>query len=181
MGRLSGASGGISMPSTMTHHHLILWDPARLDIIAHRFAPVARTAGQQGWMASTATPCSASKRSCCPGWEQAIELMQLHPARLLGQAGARLPLVRHRGSIWPAIPNTVTCSGPSPSPAACRQRPKDLLVSFYRQHFAPALAPRPSCRPLSRHADAVRGHDYGTTSRCSKAGLDNSGLPFPTL
>ena len=58
---------------------------------------------------------------------------------------------------------------------------KDLLVSFYRQHFAPALALAPSRRPYPATPTLFEGRDYGDDLKVLKAGLDNLGCAIPTL
>ncbi|MGL5373777.1 MAG: lysophospholipid acyltransferase family protein, partial [Aeromonas veronii] len=130
------------------YHHLILWDPARLDIIgAYRFAPVAELLASKGKDGLYSHTLFGFEDKLLPRLEQAIELGRsfIQPAYWgkrgldylwfgIGAYLARYP--RYRYLFGP-----VSLSGSLP-PAA-----KDLLVSFYRQHFAPELALAPSRRP----------------------------------
>ncbi|MCR6555006.1 GNAT family N-acetyltransferase, partial [Aeromonas sp. CPF2-S1] len=116
-----------------------------------------------------------------PRLEQAIELGRsfIQPAYWgkrgldylwfgIGAYLARYPQYRY-------LFGPVTLSGSLP-PAA-----KDLLVSFYRQHFAPALALAPSRRPYPATPTLFEGRDYGDDLKVLKAGLDNLGCAIPTL
>lgn len=124
------------------YHHLILWDPARLEIIgAYRFAPVAELIASKG-----------------------LDYLWFG----IGAYLARYPHYRY-------LFGPVSLSGGLP-PAA-----KDLLVSFYRQHFAPALALAPSRRPYPQTQLLFKGEDYGADLKHLKARLDNLGCAIPTL
>ena len=88
------------------YHHLILWDPARLDIIgAYRFAPVAELLARKGVSGLYSHTLFGFEERLLPRLEQAIELGRsfIQPA-YWGQAGARLSLVRHRRLSGPLSP-----------------------------------------------------------------------------
>lgn len=164
------------------YHHLILWDPARLDIIgAYRFAPVAELLGSKGKDGLYSHTLFGFEDKLLPRLEQAIELGRsfIQPAYWgkrgldylwfgIGAYLARYP--RYRYLFGP-----VSLSGSLP-PAA-----KDLLVSFYRQHFAPELALAPSRRPYPETQPLFEGVDYGADLKALKARLDNLGCAIPTL
>lgn len=164
------------------YHHLILWDPARLDIIgAYRFAPVAELLASKGKDGLYSHTLFGFEDKLLPRLEQAIELGRsfIQPAYWgkrgldylwfgIGAYLARYP--RYRYLFGP-----VSLSGSLP-PAA-----KDLLVSFYRQHFAPELALAPSRRPYPETQPLFEGMDYGADLKTLKARLDNLGCAIPTL
>ncbi|WP_457936728.1 lysophospholipid acyltransferase family protein [Aeromonas veronii] len=164
------------------YHHLILWDPARLDIIgAYRFAPVAELLASKGKDGLYSHTLFGFEDKLLPRLEQAIELGRsfIQPAYWgkrgldylwfgIGAYLARYP--RYRYLFGP-----VSLSGSLP-PAA-----KDLLVSFYRQHFAPELALAPSRRPYPETQPLFEGLDYGADLKALKARLDNLGCAIPTL
>ncbi|MBL0615910.1 lysophospholipid acyltransferase family protein [Aeromonas veronii] len=164
------------------YHHLILWDPARLDIIgAYRFAPVAELLASKGKDGLYSHTLFGFEDKLLPRLEQAIELGRsfIQPAYWgkrgldylwfgIGAYLARYP--RYRYLFGP-----VSLSGSLP-PAA-----KDLLVSFYRQHFAPELALAPSRRPYPETQPLFEGVDYGADLKALKARLDNLGCAIPTL
>ncbi|MDX7845295.1 GNAT family N-acyltransferase [Aeromonas caviae] len=164
------------------YHHLILWDPARLDIIgAYRFAPVAERLASKGLDGLYSHTLFGFEEKLLPRLEQAIELGRsfIQPAYWgkrgldylwfgIGAYLARYPQYRY-------LFGPVTLSGSLP-PAA-----KDLLVSFYRQHFAPTLALAPSRRPYPATPTLFEGRDYGDDLKVLKAGLDNLGCAIPTL
>ncbi|TNI14473.1 lysophospholipid acyltransferase family protein [Aeromonas veronii] len=164
------------------YHHLILWDPARLDIIgAYRFAPVAEQLASKGKDGLYSHTLFGFEDKLLPRLEQAIELGRsfIQPAYWgkrgldylwfgIGAYLARYP--RYRYLFGP-----VSLSGSLP-PAA-----KDLLVSFYRQHFAPELALAPSRRPYPETQPLFEGLDYGADLKALKARLDNLGCAIPTL
>ncbi|MCS3832895.1 putative hemolysin [Aeromonas veronii] len=164
------------------YHHLILWDPARLDIIgAYRFAPVAELLASKGKDGLYSHTLFGFEDKLLPRLEQAIELGRsfIQPAYWgkrgldylwfgIGAYLARYP--RYRYLFGP-----VSLSGSLP-PAA-----KDLLVSFYRQHFAPELALAPSRRPYPETQPLFEGGDYGADLKALKARLDNLGCAIPTL
>ncbi|WP_323885346.1 bifunctional ornithine lipid synthase OlsF [Aeromonas allosaccharophila] len=164
------------------YHHLILWDPARLDIIgAYRFAPVAELLASKGKDGLYSHTLFGFEEKLLPRLEQAIELGRsfIQPAYWgkrgldylwfgIGAYLARYP--RYRYLFGP-----VSLSGSLPPPA------KDLLVSFYRQHFAPELALAPSRRPYPETQPLFEGVDYGADLKALKARLDNLGCAIPTL
>lgn len=164
------------------YHHLILWDPARLDIIgAYRFAPVAELLARKGVSGLYSHTLFGFEERLLPRLEQAIELGRsfIQPAYWgkrgldylwfgIGAYLARYPQYRY-------LFGPVTLSGSLP-PAA-----KDLLVGFYRQHFAPELALAPSRRPYPETASLFEGHDYGSDLKALKARLDHLGCAIPTL
>ena len=159
------------------YHHLILWDPARLEIVgAYRFAPVAERLASQGWMASTAHTLFGFEEKLLPRLEQAIELGRsfIQPA-YWGKRGLDY-LWFGIGAYLARYPSTATCSGREPlrRPAA---GDGDLLVGFYRQHFAPSW-------PSPRHAAPIPETppcSGGTTGPISgaQAGLDHLGCAIP--
>ncbi len=138
------------------YHHLILWDPARLEIIgAYRFAPVAELLASKGLDGLYSHTLFGFEEKLLPRLELAIELGRsfIQPAYWgkrgldylwfgIGAYLARYP--RYRYLFGP-----VSLSGSLPVAA------KDLLVSFYRQHFAPELALAPLPPPLPRHTAVV--------------------------
>ncbi|HHQ4525778.1 TPA: lysophospholipid acyltransferase family protein [Aeromonas veronii] len=164
------------------YHHLILWDPARLDIIgAYRFAPVAELLASKGKDGLYSHTLFGFEDKLLPRLEQAIELGRsfIQPAYWgkrgldylwfgIGAYLARYP--RYRYLFGP-----VSLSGSLPLAA------KDLLVSFYRQHFAPELALAPSRRPYPETQPLFEGVDYGADLKALKARLDNLGCAIPTL
>jgi putative hemolysin len=164
------------------YHHLILWDPARLEIIgAYRFAPVAELLASKGKDGLYSHTLFGFEDKLLPRLEQAIELGRsfIQPAYWgkrgldylwfgIGAYLARYPQYRY-------LFGPVSLSGSLP-PAA-----KDLLVSFYRQHFAPELALAPSRRPYPETQPLFAGLDYGTDLQELKARLDNLGCAIPTL
>ncbi|WP_204483008.1 lysophospholipid acyltransferase family protein, partial [Aeromonas veronii] len=164
------------------YHHLILWDPARLDIIgAYRFAPVAELLASKGKDGLYSHTLFGFEDKLLPRLEQAIELGRsfIQPAYWgkrgldylwfgIGAYLARYP--RYRYLFGP-----VSLSGSLPPVA------KDLLVSFYRQHFAPELALAPSRRPYPETQPLFEGVDYGADLKALKARLDNLGCAIPTL
>lgn len=164
------------------YHHLILWDPARLEIVgAYRFAPVAERLASQGLDGLYSHTLFGFEEKLLPRLEQAIELGRsfIQPAYWgkrgldylwfgIGAYLARYPQYRY-------LFGPVSLSGSLP-PAA-----KDLLVGFYRQHFAPELALAPSRRPYPETPPLFEGRDYGTDLKALKAGLDHLGCAIPTL
>ncbi|UCA12846.1 lysophospholipid acyltransferase family protein [Aeromonas enteropelogenes] len=164
------------------YYHLILWDPARLDIIgAYRFAPVAELLASKGLGGLYSHTLFGFEEKLLPRLEQAIELGRsfIQPAYWgkrgldylwfgIGAYLARYPDYRY-------LFGPVSLSGSLP-PAA-----KDLLVSFYRQHFAPTLALAPSRRPYPMTTQLFAGTDYGADLKELKARLDNLGCAIPTL
>ncbi|WP_421224479.1 lysophospholipid acyltransferase family protein [Aeromonas enteropelogenes] len=164
------------------YYHLILWDPARLDIIgAYRFAPVAELLASKGLAGLYSHTLFGFEEKLLPRLEQAIELGRsfIQPAYWgkrgldylwfgIGAYLARYPDYRY-------LFGPVSLSGSLP-PAA-----KDLLVSFYRQHFAPTLALAPSRRPYPMTTPLFAGTDYGADLKELKARLDNLGCAIPTL
>lgn len=164
------------------YYHLILWDPARLDIIgAYRFAPVAELLASKGLAGLYSHTLFGFEEKLQPRLEQAIELGRsfIQPAYWgkrgldylwfgIGAYLARYPDYRY-------LFGSVSLSGSLP-PAA-----KDLLVSFYRQHFAPTLALAPSRRPYPMTPPLFAGTDYGADLKELKARLDNLGCAIPTL
>ncbi|WP_279501484.1 lysophospholipid acyltransferase family protein [Aeromonas veronii] len=164
------------------YHHLILWDPARLDIIgAYRFALVAELLGSKGKDGLYSHTLFGFEDKLLPRLEQAIELGRsfIQPAYWgkrgldylwfgIGAYLARYPRYRYLFGL-------VSLSGSLP-PAA-----KDLLVSFYRQHFAPELALAASRRPYPETQPLFEGVDYGADLKALKARLDNLGCAIPTL
>ncbi|WP_439827201.1 lysophospholipid acyltransferase family protein [Aeromonas enteropelogenes] len=164
------------------YYHLILWDPARLDIIgAYRFAPVAELLASKGLAGLYSHTLFGFEEKLLPRLEQAIELGRsfIQPAYWgkrgldylwfgIGAYLARYPDYRY-------LFGPVSLSGSLP-PAA-----KDLLVSFYRQHFAPTLALAPSRRPYPMTTPLFAGADYGVDLKELKARLDNLGCAIPTL
>ena len=164
------------------YHHLILWDPARLDIIgAYRFAPVAELLARKGVSGLYSHTLFGFEERLLPRLEQAIELGRsfIQPAYWgkrgldylwfgIGAYLARYPQYRY-------LFGPVTLSGSLP-PAA-----KDLLVGFYRQHFAPELALAPSRRPYPETAPLFEGTDYSADLKALKARLDHLGCAIPTL
>ncbi|HAU4887661.1 lysophospholipid acyltransferase family protein [Aeromonas hydrophila] len=164
------------------YHHLILWDPTRLEIIgAYRFAPVAELLASKGLGGLYSHTLFGFEEKLLPRLELAIELGRsfIQPAYWgkrgldylwfgIGAYLARYP--RYRYLFGP-----VSLSGSLPAAA------KDLLVSFYRQHFAPELALAPSRRPYPATPPLFAGLDYGADLRELKARLDNLGCAIPTL
>ncbi|MFQ2222207.1 lysophospholipid acyltransferase family protein [Aeromonas enteropelogenes] len=164
------------------YYHLILWDPARLDIIgAYRFAPVAELLASKGLAGLYSHTLFGFEEKLLPRLEQAIELGRsfIQPAYWgkrgldylwfgIGAYLARYPDYRY-------LFGPVSLSGSLP-PAA-----KDLLVSFYRQHFAPTLALAPSRRPYPMTTPLFAGADYCVDLKELKARLDNLGCAIPTL
>ncbi|MFM5441289.1 lysophospholipid acyltransferase family protein [Aeromonas enteropelogenes] len=164
------------------YYHLILWEPARLDIIgAYRFAPVAELLASKGLAGLYSHTLFGFEEKLLPRLEQAIELGRsfIQPAYWgkrgldylwfgIGAYLARYPDYRY-------LFGPVSLSGSLP-PAA-----KDLLVSFYRQHFAPTLALAPSRRPYPMTPPLFAGTDYGVDLKELKARLDNLGCAIPTL
>jgi putative hemolysin len=164
------------------YHHLILWDPARLEIIgAYRFAPVAELIASKGLAGLYSHTLFGFEEKLLPQLELAIELGRsfIQPAYwgkrgldyLWFGIGAYLARYPHYRYLF----GPVSLSGGLP-PAA-----KDLLVSFYRQHFAPALALAPSRRPYPQTQLLFKGEDYGADLKHLKARLDNLGCAIPTL
>ncbi|MFM1680278.1 lysophospholipid acyltransferase family protein [Aeromonas salmonicida] len=164
------------------YHHLILWDPARLEIIgAYRFAPVAELMASKGLDGLYSHTLFGFEARLLPRLELAIELGRsfIQPAYwgkrgldyLWFGIGAYLARYPHYRYLF----GPVSLSGSLP-PAA-----KDLLVSFYRQHFAPELALAPSRRPYPETLPLFEGQDYGTDLKALKARLDNLGCAIPTL
>ncbi|MEG3025957.1 MAG: GNAT family N-acyltransferase [Aeromonas sp.] len=164
------------------YYHLILWDPARLEIIgAYRFIPVAELLASKGLSGLYSHSLFGFDETLLPRLEQAIELGRsfIQPAYWgkrgldylwfgIGAYLARYP--RYRYLFGP-----VSLSGSLPAQA------KDLLVSFYRQHFAPELALAPSRRPYPATQPLFEGQDYGADLKLLKARLDNLGCAIPTL
>ncbi|MGY3903187.1 lysophospholipid acyltransferase family protein [Aeromonas lusitana] len=164
------------------YYHLILWDPARLEIIgAYRFIPVAELLASKGLNGLYSHSLFGFDETLLPRLEQAIELGRsfIQPAYWgkrgldylwfgIGAYLARYP--RYRYLFGP-----VSLSGSLPTQA------KDLLVSFYRQHFAPELALAPSRRPYPATQPLFEGQDYGADLKLLKARLDNLGCAIPTL
>lgn len=164
------------------YYHLILWDPARLDIIgAYRFAPVAELLASKGLAGLYSHTLFGFEEKLQPRLEQAIELGRsfIQPAYWgkrgldylwfgIGAYLARYPDYRY-------LFGPVSLSGSLPPPA------KDLLVSFYRQHFAPTLALAPSRRPYPMTPPLFAGADYCVDLKELKARLDNLGCAIPTL
>ncbi|HDX8366673.1 TPA: lysophospholipid acyltransferase family protein [Aeromonas dhakensis] len=164
------------------YHHLLLWDPARLEIIgAYRFAPVAELLASKGLDGLYSHTLFGFEEKLLPRLELAIELGRsfIQPAYWgkrgldylwfgIGAYLARYP--RYRYLFGP-----VSLSGSLPAAA------KDLLVSFYRQHFAPELALAPSRRPYPATPPLFAGTDYGADLKELKARLDNLGCAIPTL
>ncbi|MFL9625976.1 lysophospholipid acyltransferase family protein [Aeromonas jandaei] len=164
------------------YHHLILWDPARLDIIgAYRFAPVAELLASKGLGGLYSHTLFGFEEKLLPRLELAIELGRsfIQPAYWgkrgldylwfgIGAYLARYP--RYRYLFGP-----VSLSGSLPPQA------KDLLVSFYRQHFAPELALAPSRRPYPATPALFTGLDYGADLKELKERLGNLGCAIPTL
>lgn len=164
------------------YHHLILWDPARLEIIgAYRFAPVAELIASKGLAGLYSHTLFGFEEKLLPQLELAIELGRsfIQPAYwgkrgldyLWFGIGAYLARYPHYRYLF----GPVSLSGSLP-PAA-----KDLLVSFYRQHFTPALALAPSRRPYPQTQLLFKGEDYGADLKHLKARLDNLGCAIPTL
>ncbi|MEG0006729.1 MAG: GNAT family N-acyltransferase [Aeromonas sp.] len=164
------------------YYHLILWDPARLEIIgAYRFIPVAELLASKGLSGLYSHSLFGFDETLLPRLEQAIELGRsfIQPAYWgkrgldylwfgIGAYLARYP--RYRYLFGP-----VSLSGSLPAQA------KDLLVSFYRQHFAPELALAPSRRPYPATQPLFEGQDYGADLKLLKARLGNLGCAIPTL
>lgn len=164
------------------YYHLILWDPARLEIIgAYRFIPVAELLASKGLNGLYSHSLFGFEETLLPRLEQAIELGRsfIQPAYwgkrgldyLWFGIGAYLARYPHYRYLF----GPVSLSGSLPAQA------KDLLVSFYRQHFAPELALAPSRRPYPATQPLFEGQDYGADLKILKARLDNLGCAIPTL
>ena len=184
--RLSGGGEGSGRRRDLDafdddYHHLILWDPARLEIIgAYRFAPVAELLTSKGLGGLYSHTLFGFEEKLLPRLALAIELGRsfIQPA-YWGKRGS-ITSGSASAPIWPAIPATATCSARCRSPAACRRRPGsagELLSPV----LCPELALAPSRRPYPATPPLFAGLDYGADLRELKARLDNLGCAIPTL
>ncbi|MGY6037614.1 lysophospholipid acyltransferase family protein [Aeromonas sp. AE23HZ002T15] len=164
------------------YHHLILWDPARLDIVgAYRFIPVAELLERKGLPGLYSHSLFGFEDKLLPRLEQAIELGRsfIQPA-YWGKRGLDY-LWFGIGAYLARYPSYRYLFGPVSLSGSLPPQAKDLLVSFYRQHFAPELALAPSRRPYPATPPLFDGQDYGADLKVLKARLDNLGCAIPTL
>lgn len=164
------------------YYHLILWDPARLEIIgAYRFIPVAEQLARKGLHGLYSHSLFGFEDRLLPRLEQAIELGRsfIQPA-YWGKRGLDY-LWFGIGAYLARYPHYRYLFGPVSLSGSLPPQAKDLLVSFYRQHFAPDGALAPSRRPYPATPPLFEGQDYGADLKVLKASLDNLGCAIPTL
>ncbi|WP_192456527.1 lysophospholipid acyltransferase family protein [Musicola keenii] len=166
--------------------HLILWDERELDIVgAYRFAPTARLLAEKGLNGLYSHSLFQYGEEMAPVLASGIELGRsfIQP-KYWGKRGldylwlgigaylARYPQYRY-------LFGPVSLSGSLPSPA------RDLLIAFYRIHFAPSQPLAQSRRPYPASLpDVLRqfeGTDYQQDLTRLKSMLSNIGCSIPTL
>lgn len=166
--------------------HLILWDERELDIVgAYRFAPTAQLLQQKGVDGLYSHSLFQYGEEMSPILAHGIELGRsfIQP-RYWGKRGldylwlgigaylARYPQYRY-------LFGPVSLSGSMPSSA------RDLLIAFYRLHFAPSQSLARSRRPYPASLPEVlrqfEGEDYQQDLTRLKSMLSNMGCSIPTL
>lgn len=166
--------------------HLILWDERDLEIVgAYRFIPTARQIARKGINGLYSYSLFQYGTEMAPILEQGIELGRsfIQP-KYWGKRGldylwlgigaylARYPQYRY-------LFGPVSLSGTLPPTA------RDLLVAFYRLHFAPTQSLARSRRPYPASLPDVlkqfEGTDYQQDLTRLKSMLSNMGFAIPTL
>ncbi|MCS3455527.1 putative hemolysin [Aeromonas sp. BIGb0405] len=169
------------------YHHLILWDPTRLDIIgAYRFAPVREILVSKGLSGLYSHTLFGFEPALLPQLDQAIELGRsfIQPA-YWGKRGLDY-LWFGIGAYLARYPDYRYLFGPVSLSGSLPPQARDLLVSFYRQHFAPQGpagqgSPAPSRHPYPATDTHFAGLDYGDALIALKSRLGNLGCAIPTL
>ncbi|MFM4825570.1 GNAT family N-acyltransferase [Aeromonas bivalvium] len=169
------------------YYHLLLWDPARLEIVgAYRFIPVQEMLASKGLAGLYSHTLFGFDPALRPQLEQAIELGRsfIQPA-YWGKRGLDY-LWFGIGAYLARYPHYRYLFGPVSLSASLPPQARDLLVSFYRQHFAPREgtdgAPlAPSRRPYPATDPHFADLDYGRALTELKSRLGNLGCAIPTL
>ncbi|AYC20900.1 hypothetical protein DZA65_04057 [Dickeya dianthicola] len=166
--------------------HLVLWDDRELEIVgAYRFAPTARLLAEKDISSLYSHSLFQYGEEMAPVLASGIELGRsfIQP-KYWGKRGldylwlgigaylARYPEYRY-------LFGPVSLSGSLPSTA------RDLLIAFYRLHFAPSQMLARSRRPYPASLpDVLRqfeGDDYQQDLTRLKSMLSNMGCSIPTL
>ena len=169
------------------YYHLLLWDPVRLEIVgAYRFIPVQEILASKGLAGLYSHTLFGFDPALRPQLEQAIELGRsfIQPA-YWGKRGLDY-LWFGIGAYLARYPHYRYLFGPVSLSASLPPQARDLLVSFYRQHFAPREAAggvplAPSRRPYPATAPHFADLDYGVALTELKSRLGNLGCAIPTL
>lgn len=169
------------------YYHLLLWDPVRLEIVgAYRFIPVQEILASKGLAGLYSHTLFGFDPALGPQLEQAIELGRsfIQPA-YWGKRGLDY-LWFGIGAYLARYPHYRYLFGPVSLSASLPPQARDLLVSFYRQHFAPIEAAggaplAPSRRPYPATDPHFADLDYGVALTELKSRLGNLGCAIPTL
>lgn len=164
------------------YYHLILWHPTGREIIgAYRFIPVAEQLAKKGLAGLYSHSLFCLEEKLAPCLNQAIELGRsfIQP-RYWGKRGLDY-LWFGIGAYLARHPQYRYLFGPVSVSGQLPQAAKDLLVSFYRQYFAPDMALAPSRHPYPPTANLFAGKDYQHDMASLKQQLSQLGCTIPTL
>ena len=166
--------------------HLLLWDPAELEIVgAYRLLPTANQLQQKGVNGLYSHSLFAYGAGMEEVLAQGIELGRsfIQPA-YWGRRGLDY-LWQGIGAFLARHPEYRYLFGPVSISGALPLAARDLLVAFYRLYFAAPAAmahsrhPYPPTRSLEQ--EQFTGQDYQADLSRLKSLLDNLGCAIPTL
>lgn len=164
------------------YYHLILWDPTGLEIVgAYRFIPAGEQISRKGLQGLYSHNLFQYDKDMSSVMSQSLELGRsfIQPAYWnrrgldylwygIGAFIARNPQYRY-------LYGPVSISGGLPTAA------KDLLVDFYRSHFAPKEDWVKARHPYPIPERHFTGENYSQELKILKARLDSLGCAIPTL
>jgi len=167
----------------LDYYHLLLWDPNALEIIgAYRFIPTANLIikkGLEGLYSYSLFHYGVEMNTIL---EQGVELGRsfIQP-KYWGKRGLDY-LWQGIGAYLAHYPEYRYLFGPVSISGAIPQKARDLLVSFYRSHFAPETPAATSRRPYSAPlADWLFNSNYQEDLAYLKNTLSEMGCSIPTL
>ncbi|MGM3162679.1 lysophospholipid acyltransferase family protein [Dickeya undicola] len=166
--------------------HLVLWDERELEIVgAYRFAPTSRLLEEKGINGLYSHSLFQYGEEMAPILASGIELGRsfIQP-KYWGKRGLDY-LWLGIGAYLARYPEYRYLFGPVSLSSTLPSTARDLLIAFYRLHFAPSQSLARSRRPYPASLPEVlrqfEGDDYQQDLTRLKSMLSNMGCSIPTL